>query len=178
MQFFHSLRTQGTFLFIPLIVLCCCASGCSSSIKTAKSKDKTLQEYEKEFDPSMYRPNPPNKVKKPEPAAAATRPARDTARIQRMEKVMGFRVQVYSTTDLDEAMRMKEAYQAKFDSLSLKSVAPDIEYDAPYYKIRAGNFTQKKQADEMKDALKRAGINEAWVVRASVIRATREIPDR
>jgi hypothetical protein len=149
-------------------------AGCSSSKKMTAPKGKDLREYEKDFDPSKYRSSSSGRKPADPSYAPAPKPQTEVEHIERFEKVMGYKIQLYSTTDLDDAERMKEKYQGKFDSLSIRNTDIAVEYDAPYYKIRIGNFLQKKTADSMKENLKSYGMNEAWVVRTNVLQATKQ----
>jgi hypothetical protein len=163
-------RAFGPAILIGVLII----GSCSSTKKAAAPKGKPLQEYEKNFDPSKYRKPPAEK--KPDPISPVTTKSAipETMRIERIEKVMGYKIQLYSTTDLDDAMKMKETYAQKIDSLSNGPTEIDVEYDAPYYKVRVGNYLQKKSADAMKEDLKSHGMPEAWIVRTNVNRTIRE----
>ena len=89
----------------------------------------------------------------------------------RMERVMGFRVQIFSTTNLDEAL-------ARRDSLTRQLEADTVEvvFDAPYYKLRTGNFTERKEAEALRDSCIVKGVPDAWIVRDFVTMRRRELP--
>jgi hypothetical protein len=87
---------------------------------------------------------------------------------------MGFRVQLHSTTDIDAAQRSLSQLRSRLDSLEIDPGRIDMGFDAPYYKIRAGDFLTKSGADELREQLREAGVPEAWVVRDMVIRIIRE----
>lgn len=72
---------------------------------------------------------------------------------------MGFRVQLYSTTDLDAAF-------ARRDSLSrqLQTDTVEIVFDAPYYKLRTGNCTERKAAETLRQSIIAKGVPDAWIV--------------
>jgi len=142
--------------------------GCSSAKESASPPPRDpSREFEKEFDPRKY--DPKDKTEPPaegnrngvpegrEPAAATT--------AERLERLSGFRIQIYSTNDLDDAVRAKTSSQASLDSMKVYMV-----YDAPYYKIRVGDFLAKSDADRAKDSLKERGFSEAWVVPDKVSR--------
>ncbi len=62
----------------------------------------------------------------------------------------GYRIQVLNTTDRTQAFKVKA---------KLLSVYPEhktyLMYQAPYFKIRIGNFVEKSEADDLKKELAR-----------------------
>lgn len=62
----------------------------------------------------------------------------------------GYRIQVLNTTDRTQAFKIKS---------KLLSVYPEhktyLMYQAPYFKIRIGNFVEKGEADDLKKELTR-----------------------
>lgn len=77
--------------------------------------------------------------------------------------VMGYRVQVYTGSSYDDAVRRRTELAETFGA-----TPADIVFDPPYYKIRIGGFRTKPEAERYRDTLRAAGIPEAWVVRAPV----------
>jgi hypothetical protein len=153
-----------TKLLLPLTLLLSC---CSPS-RDETRQTRPIQDYEAGFDPSKYRTkdeeNPDVKSTEPEPSTSADAPVY----IDRVEKAMGFRVQVFSTTDIDAALRKKDEYRLQLDPQAVEMV-----FDAPYYKIRVGNFLEKKEAEECHAMLVSKGIT-AWIVRDLVTRTVKE----
>jgi hypothetical protein len=132
-----------------------------------------MREYEQSFDPSRYAERA-----REQPEAGTTEPTRDsggasaaTAPIEfdRTERVMGYRLQVYSTTNIDDAGARRDYLRAVLDSAQI-----DMVFDAPYYKLRLGNFTDRLQAEEYKTELQSKGVNEAWIVRDKVLTTRKE----
>ncbi len=83
--------------------------------------------------------------------------------------MLGFRVQLFSCSDLREAEDRLAYFKAQLDSL-----APDITFDPPVYKIRVGNCVSQQEAQALRDSVKAAGVPEAWIVRAPIMRVIRE----
>lgn len=77
--------------------------------------------------------------------------------------VFGFRVQLYSTTDYYMALTVRDEAGSK--------IGDDIyvDYEQPYYKIRAGNFTERDKAEAAKNLAKSLGYADAWVVQTNVL---------
>ena len=77
--------------------------------------------------------------------------------------VAGYRLQVINTSDRSEAIAAKtKVYQ----------LYPDLKayllYQAPYFRLRVGNFTDKDEAEEYRKTLLREFPNSVFVVRDTV----------
>ena len=128
-----------------------------------------MVEQDESFDPlDLYEPSLPmldgsmiheiiTDIKEP---SASDRLSRDSSRV--VEK-MGWKVQLYSSTNFFEA-----------DTLFLKAVDDFIdqevvkEFNSPYYKIRVGNCVTRDEAEAL---LKRAAelkYRDAWIIRTPV----------
>jgi hypothetical protein len=77
--------------------------------------------------------------------------------------VMGYRVQLFVSTNYYEALAARDSAATK--------LSEDIyfDYEQPYYKIRAGNFTERQRADDVRDRAKTLGYSDAWVVQTKVM---------
>jgi cell division septation protein DedD len=147
---------------------------CSSTETVVEQPaSKPIREHEEDFDPVEYR-KPEPEAEEPQKSVAEPKRQPETVWVERTEKSMGFRVQLYSTTNIDEAQLSLSQLRSRFDSLEIDPGRIDMGYDAPYYKIRAGDFLNKAKADELREQLREAGVLEAWVVRDMVIRIIRE----
>jgi hypothetical protein len=75
----------------------------------------------------------------------------------------GYRVQVLSTDDIDEANRVRaEVYEIT----SRKEVY--IIFEPPFYKVKVGDFTSKSEADNLRFKLSQLGYTESKVVQETV----------
>lgn len=133
-----------------------------------------MREHEETFDPSAYRREPAEPSSAHAPAVEAEmEPAPEW--IERTEKVMGFRVQLHSAAQLDEAEQALTRFRSRFDSLGVDPGRLDMSYDAPFYKVRAGDFNERSEAEEFRTRLREAGVSEAWIVRDAIFRRIREM---
>ncbi|MBE0645069.1 MAG: SPOR domain-containing protein [Bacteroidetes bacterium] len=149
-------------------------SACSSSEETAKdAPGKSIREHEGNFDPTEYRRKPAEPKENAGEGEIKAKPV-EPAWVERTEKSMGFRVQLYSTTNIDDAKAVLEQMRSRIDSLHIEAGRLDMSFDAPYYKIRAGDFLVRAKADTLREQLRSAGLSEAWVVRDNVFRVIRE----
>lgn len=79
------------------------------------------------------------------------------------QTVFGFRVQLYSTTDYYMALGVRDEAGVKL----LDDIY--VDYEQPYYKVRAGNFTSREKAEETKNFVKSIGYIDAWVIQTNVL---------
>lgn len=148
-------------------------SGCASSEEVKEPKSTgSLSEHEERFDPTVYRDRLPADSAHTERPSQPTEPE-PVRWTERKETVMGYRIQLHSTTDIDEAQRVLPRYAARIDSIGVSSGRLDMSFDAPYYKIRMGDFLTKPPADSLRLVLQTGGLTEAWVVRDRIQRVIR-----
>ena len=74
----------------------------------------------------------------------------------------GFRLQLFESSGVDEANNVMRKYGSSLtDSLYL-------DFDAPLYKIRYGNFVTREQAEVVKAELKKKGYMKIWIVKSRI----------
>ncbi|MFQ6606967.1 MAG: SPOR domain-containing protein [Fidelibacterota bacterium] len=78
----------------------------------------------------------------------------------------GYRVQVLSTRDHEEADTLQAQLMERFPGEVY------VTYDPPIYKVRVGNFINRPLAEEAQTRLKRMGFRRAWVIRTRVLMIT------
>lgn len=81
------------------------------------------------------------------------------------ETILGFRIQVASTSSVDDAGTVKAAAQELFRTDTLYVV-----YDPPVYKVRMGDFPTRLEANQRLPLVQEGGYPDAWVVPDRVIR--------
>jgi hypothetical protein len=141
------------------------AGGCASSKKSERSEAdgeyaESVRELEKDFQPSDYDPavepffrhddRPQNEIAD---TVADFTPAKPG------EQAQGFRVQIYSSSSIDSAKALKAMGERDFPNELFYLV-----YDPPKYKVRAGNFPNRFEADRFVRQLAERGYREGWVV--------------
>lgn len=77
-------------------------------------------------------------------------------------EIQGFRVQLISTRDQEEARSVMRNAVISFSENVYR------EYDNPYYKIRVGDFQSRYEASKLQEKAVEIGFPEAWVVRTLV----------
>lgn len=156
------MRTVISAALTALLAAGCAGTGETGRHDVSPRDDEILRRYEAEFQPSDYEeegvqadsgaintPKPQEFSPDSLPPAPAAEP----------DIVSGYRVQVFSTTQIDTAKARLSAFQAAF---------PDewfyLDFDPPTYKIRAGNFLSRYDADRFARMLADHGVRSAWSV--------------
>ena len=76
----------------------------------------------------------------------------------------GFRVQIFASSSLEKAEAVAKQARTVF------SERVYVEYSAPLYRVRVGDFSRKEQALELKERAVQAGYEGAWVAEVSAER--------
>lgn len=124
-----------------------------------------MEEYEKDFRPSDYdmdvrvflsemKKGKDVKVNPAEPAV-----------VEPLIIVPGYRVQLIATPEIDDANAKKLEAEAAFPGQWFY-----LEYDPPTYKLRAGNFLNRTDADSYARYLAENGYPDAWIVPERVVK--------
>jgi hypothetical protein len=153
--------------FICIIVLAIWIGGCKSSEEAkedeATTAKKMLQSGENNFTPSDY----------DDPAAVVILkdkqgPLKKTiARLEApatQDTVSGYRIQVLFTPDIERAAETKDTL-----SVLIPEEYTYVVYEAPYYKVRLGNFQDRSSANIVLKKVTAKGFDDAWVVPDKII---------
>ncbi len=154
------------FLLISTSLLLSCSSSKESEKTNVAEFTAELRKYEATFQPSDYNPDVKEFFKEEKERPSIEQDTeREEAVVEAYELVPGFRVQLFSSQEIDEANTKLAEVQELF---------PDewfyLVYDAPTYKIRVGNFLTRFEADGFVNQLSTRGYRDAWVVPEKVIK--------
>lgn len=72
----------------------------------------------------------------------------------------GFQVQVTSVDNIDEAEALRDTLLLQIND------RVEVVFDAPNYKVRAGAFTDRQDAEMLRRQLYRLGYIRSWIVRS------------
>ena len=87
-----------------------------------------------------------------------TSTAQDSNGVQvRIRQVQGYRVQLANVMSEDQAKSIESRATALFDAIY-------ITFRSPNYKVRAGDFQRRSDADQAAEEARRLGFRGAWVV--------------
>ena len=150
-----------TFLILAIILMA--LHGCaSSSEETTSSESETteiLHRYEQTFHPSDYDVVMPDL--KSSKDIDENEDGETVANTKNVEKdfAPGFRVQVSFSEDIEQANKFKS---------ELSPLLPNewvyVVYEAPYYKVRVGDFLTRPEANPTMKSLIEIGYKDAWIV--------------
>ena len=153
------LLIRALFITTSLVLL---FSGCRSQNELNKSENasSSLREFilkhEGSFNPERYDIG----IKAFERTTNSNMfTARTVAVVATPETTSGYRVQVLFTQDIDQATQLRDTLDIL---LPLEWIY--IVYDAPYYKIRIGNYDDRTSAMQVVKQLLSYGFKDAWVV--------------
>jgi len=154
----YNLTLPASVLLTALLLSGCAGSKTSEQSESFEAK---VRASEATFRPSDHDPLPEPSQKTPSGTTdtVQTPSQAETVVLPAGEMIQGFRVQVYSSTNIDQA-RAKKA--------QLEELYPDewfyLDYASPSYRIRAGNFLIRFEADRFARLMTEHGFSEAWAV--------------
>jgi hypothetical protein len=158
------------FMFVIIAALIVVGCGGSKELEKAKPSETAsiVKEYEDKFRPSDYDMDAKIflselKREKEKKNAPGESPTTDPTVL-----ISGFRVQMLATTDIDEANAEAEA--------TLVGEWLYITFDPPAYKLRAGNFLVRDDAEEYAKFLQENGYPDSWVVPEKVFKNVQPRP--
>jgi hypothetical protein len=163
----EEMNMRGFFLVIAALLIAGCGSTRKTSTGPPASTEDAARAYESSFRPSDHDPQTQRTIapilSAPETSAVAVPP--EPVELASLDMIQGYRVQVFSSTSIDEA----RAKKTEMDIL-----VPDewfyLEYESPSYKIRAGNFATRFEADRFARMLLEKGYADCWAVPRRIYR--------
>jgi hypothetical protein len=168
--------TTKVQLFVGIILLMVITVGCTSSKpfqseekeknEQPKEKKLLLSEYEETLDPVEFDREIEfvQKVRPEEQKQKSPLEIPKDSLIIREEIVQGFRIQIFSSSNVDETALMKNLALEKFVGDSIY-----IVYDAPVYKVRVGDFVNRYDANQRLQEFVEKGYRDAWIVPDRII---------
>lgn len=76
--------------------------------------------------------------------------------------INGFRVQVLATRFAEKADSLKSSLSEFIDEQTY------VTFEAPNYKVRVGDCTDRKQAEELQEKMQKMGFHSAWIIRERI----------
>ena len=153
-------------LVIPAALLSACSPGRETTHETpASAAQDPLGRYESDFRPADHDTLPAPLSHADAPLLRQNPDNPGNAAAPEGELVQGFRVQIYSTTDIDAAKAKKLEAESYFPSEWFY-----LQYDPPTYKIRGGNFLQRYEAERFVRLAAEKGFGDSWAVPEKVFK--------
>lgn len=165
-------------IVISLFIICLIIIGCSAAtgsryetMEETKSEIKTEENESvtEDFDITPYQTEIDIEAS---PISTDKLPAdvwygydTDTSNVERkiIGTADGYRVQVLSTDDIDEANSIRAEI---YEKITGKEVY--VVFDPPFYKVKVGDFTSKSEAENLRFKLAQLGYTESKVVQETV----------
>lgn len=122
-------------------------------------RKEKLSTFEKSFKPSEYDTDIELLHKKENQARPIVDVPVETFTVAEPETVQGFRIQVFSSNNYDDAMTLRNTLNVELPAQWVYMV-----YDAPTYKVRVGDYTNRADANLAVDGFIEKGYKGAWVV--------------
>ncbi len=168
------LHTYIIFLFISLLIYSC---GATSTVRYDRGEEKEKKEkeektYKETFDMTPYKTTIDIKESPVKPENDSDleiwygyEPKDTTADTVQtvVHTANGFRVQVFTTDNLDEADSLKAVLIPKLTRENIY-----IIFDPPFYKVEAGDFTTMNEAKDLNFKLTQMGFTESRVISSTV----------
>jgi len=153
--------------------------GCATSRKTTtapqKSEETLLQstKYDESFDPLSLEDDDIVIEKRVQPTVTST-PVKQTNKSEQntlpdsllsYRQTDGFRVQIFAGRSIEAATMAETKAKQDFEPKGYKVY---LIFEAPFYKLRVGDFTDRNDADLLRSLAKSMGYKAAFVVRSKV----------
>ncbi|MGA9363987.1 MAG: SPOR domain-containing protein [Bacteroidota bacterium] len=146
-----------------------CSSSTESTREESTSKEDVgggvAEKYELQFNPADYNAS----VATIEQLAKADTGGKGTdlktAESSPPETTLGFRIQILSTTEIDTANAVKTELSNLPESIGIYVI-----YDAPYYKVRVGDYLSRPDANSLLRTLIDRGYSDAWIVADRILK--------
>ncbi|MCH7973730.1 MAG: SPOR domain-containing protein [Bacteroidetes bacterium] len=166
------LLTFLLFLILSIMLISCSSSTeISNNDKTVEKTNKkiSIKEIKEDFIITPYRTKIKVKPNTTQPLhlniwyGYNNNLSNDTDTSNVFEMVNGFRVQILSTDNLEQARRIKKRVLQKINQKRVH-----ILFDPPFYKVQIGDFTVHSLAEDLNLKLKQLGYSYARVVREKI----------
>jgi hypothetical protein len=161
------MNMRGCFLVVAALLIAGCGSSRETSTGRTASSEDEVRTYESSFRPSDHDPQN-QKTTRPILSTAETSAVvvpLESAEPASLDMIQGYRVQVFSSTSIDEARAKKEEMD-----LLVPGEWFYLEYESPSYKVRAGNFATRLEADRFARMLSEQGYAGCWAVPRRIYR--------
>ncbi len=79
------------------------------------------------------------------------------------KEVSGYRIQLISTQDRNEALQIKSKADQRYE------LPVYIDFEPPNYKVRIGNYASQEEALREQEIMQRQGFPSAWIVPSKII---------
>ena len=131
-------------------------------IKEQREKNQRIQ-AEKNFDPwKIEKENPiiiqEKSIPPQDEFSSDILKKNETGEAKTDEEIL-YRIQIFASKFPEEAQKLADSLESSFNEPA------SIDYEAPYYKVRLGNFSTLPEAESFLREIRQKGFPQAWVVK-------------
>ncbi|MFZ0391289.1 MAG: SPOR domain-containing protein [Calditrichia bacterium] len=145
-------------------------AGCATTPRKEAPPEPEPVEMDESFDPVKLNNEDLNfsytkkTVEKVNPADMEL-PEVSEKKMESNQETDGYRIQIISTKELDNATNTKDIAGDQFIDLGVNLY---MDFDSPYYKVRLGDFRDRVAAEELLKEVRSRGYPKAWIVKTKV----------
>ncbi len=153
------------------VVLLIFVFGCAGTRQKAPSPPsaKETSQMDESFDPLSLNDEditfPESEEVLPNESSFESPVEQENLPAEENKQVDGFRIQLFSTKDIENATRAKNIAAEQLSDLNEQIY---LEFDSPYYKVRIGDFKTREEAERVRDIVRSRGYPKAWIVKTKV----------
>lgn len=157
-------------ILVGLILFISCASSSKMQTDTDSGDRKTSGKYDESFDP-LTLDDDDIEISREADDVQTQQSGNESDKTQTPEKVLmheveGYRVQILATRGIEEATLQQQKAIDRFSDQNYKIY---LIYEAPLYRLRMGDATNRRAAESIRDLAKGRGYDEAFIVRSKVM---------
>ncbi|HEX3018877.1 MAG TPA: SPOR domain-containing protein [Chitinispirillaceae bacterium] len=78
--------------------------------------------------------------------------------VEQTEASIRYKIQLFASSQIETIREQKRNMESKID------IPLSISFESPYYKLLAGNFAQRAEAEQHLKKIKSLGYNDAWII--------------
>ncbi len=164
-------KSLFVLIFISMLFVSCATSQFGWQPDNAGNSRRTSdsEQYVEDFDPLLLKEKeivvePEKKIETPKYNENSLESSHEESAevVDEVQEVSGFTVQLVATGDETKAREFKR------DAILKLSTDVYWIFESAMYKIRTGQFIERKDAETLLEEAKRRGFNDAWIVRTKV----------
>jgi len=148
---------------------------CTSSKKVVPIEDLNVKEtsgYDERFDPLslddddivIEASQKQDNVSQPE--TAGRKPKEKVQEFTTEQEVDGYRIQIYASSSIEGATVAQQKAKDEFETLGHKIY---MIFEAPFYRIRIGDFADRISAEDVMETVKSMGYDQSFLVSGKII---------
>ena len=156
-------------LFSGMILVACSTSqfGWQPENNVSSQHKSDSNQYVEDFDPLLLKEHeivvePEDKIETPKYNENILETSQEVSENDAVREVPGFTVQLVATGDETKAREFKRE--------AILKLSTDVYwiFESAMYKIRTGQFQERRDAEALVEEAKRKGFNDAWIVRTKI----------